>query len=301
VELRAVAPDTLLTTRALDFLAAGPADAATLIAHVCQLPGAPRAVAEHMADALFAGHRAFARDGDGRWCLSAQLPAAPAAVREAAPAPVPGLDALDYVVVDVETTGTRPWDGDRITEIAAVVVRGGRVVERYETLVNPQRPIPPMITQLTNISWAMVRDAPTFAQVCDEVLGRLEGRVFVAHNAEFDWRFVSAEVQRATGRRLEGERLCTVRLARRLLPQLRSRRLDSVAWHYGIDIEARHRAGGDALATALVLLRLLADARSRECASWEDLQRMLGAGTSRARRPRRPPAMPRGMDRDAGA
>jgi DNA polymerase-3 subunit epsilon len=211
------------------------------------------------------------------------------------------LAALDYAVVDVETTGTRPWNGDRITEIAVIIVRQGRVTERFETLVNPQRPIPPMITALTSISWAMVKDAPTFREICDQVLGVLEGRIFVAHNAEFDWRFVTAEVERATGRRLDGERLCTVRLARRLLPQLRSRRLDSVALHYGIDIAARHRAGGDALATAHVLLRLLGDARSRECHSWEDLQRLLAASTAAARRGRRPPAMPRPVDRDTTA
>ncbi|HEU4565427.1 MAG TPA: 3'-5' exonuclease, partial [Gemmatimonadaceae bacterium] len=180
-------------------------------------------------------------------------------------------------------------------------VRGGRVVERFESLVNPQRPIPPMITALTNISWAMVKDAPTFRDICDQVLATLGGRIFVAHNADFDWRFVSAEVQRATGRRLDGERLCTVRLARRLLPQLRSRRLDSVVNHYGIEIEARHRAGGDAEATARVLLRLLADARGRDCDSWEELPGLLAARTARRSRGRRPPAMPRPIDKDTTA
>lgn len=296
--MRAIAEDTFLTTRAHDFLAAGPADAVSLIAHVCQLPGPPRVVAEHMAEALFAGQRAFARDGEGRWCLAAQLrPDEP----PAAAAPRPSLTSLDYVVVDVETTGTRAWGADRITEVAAVVVRQGRVVERFETLVNPQRPIPPMITALTNISWAMVRDAPTFREVCDDLLRVLEGRVFVAHNASFDWAFVSAEVQRATGQRLEGDQLCTVRLARKLLPELRSRRLDSVAHHYGVEIEARHRAGGDALATAHVLLRLLESARCHDCETWDDLQRLLAAGTGRAKRYRRPPAMPRPVDKDTTA
>lgn len=193
------------------------------------------------------------------------------------------LTSLSYVVVDVETTGMRPFDGDRVTEIAAVVVRDGAIVDTYQTLINPERSIPSFITALTHISHAMVRDAPLFHEVCPDVLRLLAGHVFVAHNAAFDWRFVTAEVMRATGRGLEAPQLCTVRLARRLLPHLPSRRLDSVARYYGIEIAGRHRAGGDALATAQILLRLLADARARDCHSWSDLQRLLGARSRRAR------------------
>jgi len=185
------------------------------------------------------------------------------------------LSTLSYVVVDVETTGMRPFDGDRITEFAAVVVRDGVITERYETLINPERSIPAMITALTHISTAMVRNAPRFHEVCPRVLGLLEGHVFVAHNAKFDWGFLTAEVMRATGRGIMGRQLCTVRLARRILPQLPSRRLDAVAAHYGIQIPARHRAGGDAIATAHVLLRLLADARDRDCHRWSDLEQLL--------------------------
>jgi DNA polymerase-3 subunit epsilon len=303
---------TLLISRALDFLVAGPADCVPLVEHICQLPGAPRVVAEHMVEALLGGHPAFARGADGRWWLAAQLerelaavPAVPGVPADlAAPAPPPvdptTLSALSYAVVDVETTGMRAGGGDRITEIAAVIVRDGTVVERFETLVNPERPIPPMITALTDISWSMVKDAPRFRDICDDVLRLLEGRVFVAHNAEFDWRFLTAEVARATGRRLDGQRLCTVRLARRLLPHLRSRRLDAVAYHYGIEIPARHRAGGDAVATAHVLLRLLRDARDRDCRRWEDLQRLLVTRQAAPRR-HRPSGMPRPVDRDTTA
>jgi DNA polymerase-3 subunit epsilon len=193
------------------------------------------------------------------------------------------------------------WRGDRITEFAAIVVRDGVVAERFETLVNPERSIPPMITHLTHINWEMVRDAPRFRDICEQVVGVLRGHVFVAHNAEFDWRFVSAEVQRATGQRLSGRRLCTVRLARHVLPQLRSRRLDSVANYYGVEILARHRAGGDAVATAHVLLRLLDEARERECRCWDDLQRLLAASMARWPHPRRPSAMPRPVDKDTTA
>ena len=316
--------DTLLTSRAHDYLAAGPADAVALVEHVCQLPGAPRVVAEHMAEALFAGRPQFTRDGDGRWRLAER----PGPGREiGAPSPIissasalatdvaetlealPYLPAriadelktLSYVVVDVETTGGRAYAGDRITEFASVVVRDGVVTDVFETLINPERSIPPWITQLTNITWDMVKDAPTFRDVCDRVVEVLEGHIFVAHNATFDWRFVCAEVARANGQRLDGHRLCTVRLARKLLPQLPRRTLDYVAAHYGVEITARHRAAGDAVATAHVLLGLLRDARERGVASWDALDRLLSRRSGRARRRRRPPAMPTPVRRDTTA
>lgn len=298
--------ETRLTERALAFLAIGPSDATALIEHVCQMPGAPRVVAEQMALALFAERPEFLRSADGRWSLAPDP--APAATTVAEQHAVydastgrDELASLSYVVVDVETTGTSPWSGDRITEIAAIVVRDGVVAEHFETLVNPERAIPPMITALTQINWEMVKDAPPFREICEKLLGVLSGHVFVAHNADFDWRFVSSEVQRATGQRLSGRKLCTVRLARRVLPQLRSRRLDSVANYYGVEILARHRAAGDAVATAHVLLRLLDEARDRDCRCWNDLQRLLGAREDRGPRSRRPSAMPRPVDKDTTA
>jgi DNA polymerase III subunit epsilon len=279
----------LLADRAADYLKAGPADSRSLIASVCQLSSLPAAVAEHMAYTLLAGHPRFVRTPDGAWRLSE--PAPPEWRQPAAVIDEPLLSALSFAVVDVETTGGRPDTGDRITEIAAVTVKDGQVVDVYETLVNPERSIPPFITRLTNISWEMVREKAPFRDVCADVLRAIDGHVFVAHNAGFDWRFVSAEVSRATGRELTGRRLCTVRLARRLLPQLRSRSLDYVARHYGVEIPEgmRHRAAGDALATAHCLLRLLDDARGHGCERWSDLERFLstGSATPKKRRPRR--------------
>ena len=292
---------TLLAERAADYLRAGPADSRSLIASVCQLTVLPDLVAEHMAASLLGGHPHFGRTLDGRWRLS-ESPAPAWRVRPDDAEPL--LSSLSFAVVDVETTGGRPEGGDRITEIAVVTVRDGRICDVYETLVNPERSIPPFITRLTNISWEMVCDKAPFRDVCDDVLGVLEGHVFVAHNAAFDWRFVSAEVARSRGRELTGRRLCTVRLARRLLPQLRSRSLDWVARHYDVQIEPgkRHRAAGDALATAHCLLRLLDDARDRGCERWSDLERLLAASTGvRKRRGRRAPAMPRPVDRDTTA
>jgi DNA polymerase-3 subunit epsilon len=294
---------SLLTERAADYLAAGPADPQTLISHVCQIPGAPRAVAEHMATALFAGQRRFTRDGDGRWRLrdAAAADGAPLSSTFAGTSLASTLADEPFVVVDVETTGTRATGGDRITEVAVVKVQHGAATLVFDSLINPDRPIPPAIVAITNITWEMVKDAPRFADVCDQLLGVLEGHVFVAHNASFDWRFVSAEVARATRRPLAGRSLCTVRLARRILPQLRRRNLDALAAFYGVDNPARHRAGGDALVTAQILLRLLDAARDRGCASFDDVDRLVRAGTSAKRRPRRPPALPHSTKDDGYA
>jgi len=206
-----------------------------------------------------------------------------------------------YAVVDVEATGGRVSGGDRITEVAVVQVKDGVATTLVDTLVNPQRIIPPWVSRLTNISAEMVRCAPTFAEICDQVLGALDGRVFVAHNVNFDWRFLNMEIERATGRTLAGRKLCTVKLVKKLLPQLRRRSLDWVALHYGVEIRQRHRAGGDAEATARVFQRLLSDACGEGCESWHDLQRLLIAPTPKARRSRRPPALPQPVDKDTTA
>lgn len=185
------------------------------------------------------------------------------------------LRSLSYAVVDVETTGTRQYGGDRVMEVAVVHVRDGTAATAVEFLVNPQRAIAPWVTRLTGIRWEMVHEAPTFGDIADRIHEALDGRVFVAHNVRFDWRFLSMELRRATGRGLDGRRLCTVKLARKLLPHLRRRNLDTLAWHYEIPIIGRHRAGGDARATAQVLMRLLADARRQDVDTWDHLEATL--------------------------
>src|SRR5918999_3615713 len=279
--------DALLVSRARDYLAAGPATAQQLIAAVCQLPSVPPAVAEHMAATLLSDVTAIHRDAEGLW-VHEPRPHTSGSVR---------LNALSYAVVDLETTGGGYQGGDRIPEIAAVIVRGDEIVDVFETLVNPRRSIPPWVTRLTNISWGMVKDAPPFEALCDKVIDMLGGHVFVAHNARFDWGFLNAELARTAGRTLDGPRLCTVKLARTLLPHLRRRSLDYVAMHYGVEIHNRHRAGGDAIATARVLIRLLGAARERGCQTWHDLDQLL-ATAPRRRRPRRRPAMPQAVTHD---
>lgn len=286
---------TLLSEKAAKYLERGPTDVVELIGVICSLPGAPRIVAEHMARAIFSGRPEFEMDPIGRWKLAPSNSLAPAPDRMK-----PGrLTSLSYVVVDVETTGGQP-PSHRVTEFASVIVRDGRITEVFETLVNPERPIPPFVTKLTKISTQMVRDAPTFSAIVPRVLDALEGNIFAAHNATYDWHFVSHEVARASGARLVGPRLCTVRLAKSLLPQLPRRSLDHIANYYGVGISARHRAGGDAVATASCLIRMLDDAAQRGCETWDDLERFQRRRHGKRKRGR-PSALPRPVDRDTTA
>ncbi len=182
------------------------------------------------------------------------------------------LHALEYAVVDVETTGTAADRGDRVTEVAAVIVRDGVVTDTFASLVRPGRPIPPFIVRLTGITEAMVATAPPFAAIAPVLHTTLTGRIFVAHNAAFDWAFVRAELDRAIGEVPEVPVLCTVRLARRLLSHLPRRNLDAVTAHFGVSIDARHRALGDAAATAQVLVRLLDLLGQEGVHTWGDLE-----------------------------
>ncbi|HEY8176252.1 MAG TPA: 3'-5' exonuclease [Gemmatimonadaceae bacterium] len=185
------------------------------------------------------------------------------------------LRSLSYAVVDVETTGTRVHGGDRIMEVAVVHVRDGIATTAAEFLVNPQRPVSPWVSRLTGITWETVHEAPTFGDIAERIQESIDGHVFVAHNVRFDWRFLSMELQRATGRGLRGRRLCTVKFARKLLPYLRRRNLDALAWHYDVPIIGRHRAGGDARATARILQHMFVEARRQDVDTWNQLETLL--------------------------
>ena len=240
-----------LIRRAVVRLGAGPTHPLELAGDVLGLAGHPGAASAAVFQLLGADPR-FLVDGEGVWSLDPTL----------APLGAP-LSEVPFAVVDVETTGGRAWNGHRVVEIAIVEVRGGAIVDEYQTLVNPGQGIPSMITSLTGITNDMTSVAPYFEHIAEHVAGRLEGRAFVAHNVTFDWSFVSAELVRANVDVPNVPRLCTVRMVRRLVPALRHRNLDVVTRHFGVDIHARHRAHGDALATARVLLRLLDEAGGR--------------------------------------
>ncbi|MGZ3297458.1 MAG: exonuclease domain-containing protein [Asticcacaulis sp.] len=157
-----------------------------------------------------------------------------------------------YVVVDVETTGGRP-PLDRVTEIGAVKVRGGRIVDEWSSLINPQRHIPAMITQLTGITNAMVAEAPLFADVADAFEAFMAGSVFVAHNVNFDHGFIASEYRRLE-KPFRYPKLCTCASMRRLYPGHDSYGLAALSRAYNIRLDNHHRALADARATAELLL-----------------------------------------------
>jgi len=255
-------PARTLVERALDLLLLEPCGADRLSREVLGLPNAPRAVAERLAVALLGADPRIHRLNDGRWAVVAEVQGSPL------------IEECAFAVVDCETTGVRAAGSDRITDIAVVVVQGARRELVFESLVNPGFPIPTWITGVTGITDTMVRNAPLFEEIADQLLAALAGRVFVAHNARFDWRFVAAEVRRSSALAVDGPRLCTVRLARRLLPHLESRSLDSLTYYFGLTNPARHRAAGDALATAELLQRLLELARDTGARTLADLEGM---------------------------
>ena len=168
-------------------------------------------------------------------------------------------------VIDFETTGSSPGQGARATEIAAVRVQDGRIVDHYQSLMNSGAWVPPFIEQLTGISNAMLADAPPADRVMHEVMRFTRGLPLVAHNAAFDRAFWQAEGERAGCAPDTAHRFaCTVRLSRRLHPQAPNHRLGTLAaWHHLPDQGRAHRALADALTTAQLLLRLQHDLADR--------------------------------------
>ena len=156
-----------------------------------------------------------------------------------------------YAIVDIETTGGYAGN-HRVTEIAIYQHDGVRITDSFHTLVNPGRNVPQFITGLTGITTEMVRNAPSFGEIADEIYDWLKDRVFVAHNAQFDYSFIKKEFEEV-GVVWGPKKLCTVRLSRKIIPGLHSYSLGRLAESLGIKITDRHRAGGDALATASIL------------------------------------------------
>ena len=182
---------------------------------------------------------------------------------------------LSFAVVDLETTGGSAIY-DRIVEVAVVRLDGGEIVDRYEQLVDPKVAIPPFITRLTGIDGRMLRGKPAFGEIAEDVRLALGELPLVAHNASFDEAFLRHAFARV-GRKLTNPKLCTLRLARRLLPRLPTYRLDALTTYFGIKNRKRHRALGDAEATALVLSRLLDLAAERGVETFDGLLALQGS------------------------
>ncbi|WP_269533479.1 3'-5' exonuclease family protein [Chitinimonas sp. BJYL2] len=196
---------------------------------------------------------------------------------------MPSLLDQPFVFVDLETTGANA-QRDRITEVGIVEWDGNTATE-WSSLVNPETTIPPFITRLTGISDAMVADAPVFATLAPDLLARLQGRVFVAHNARFDYGFLRNEFKRA-GLDFKSRVVCTVKLSKKLFPGEYKHNLDAVSERNGLVVSGeRHRALTDAQLIYQFLVKMKAE-RPRD-----ELDAAL-EGISRQ------PSLPPGLDPD---
>lgn len=160
-----------------------------------------------------------------------------------------------FAVADIETTGGHA-SSNGITEIAIIIHDGEKVLQVYETLVNPHQPIPYFIQKLTGITDEMVQLAPSFEEIAPKLYDLLQGKIFVAHNVNFDYSFLHHQFS-TLGYHLQCQKLCTVRFARKVIPKLASYSLGKLCAHLQIPVYNRHRAGGDATATAQLLQLLL--------------------------------------------
>jgi len=162
-----------------------------------------------------------------------------------------------YAIVDIETTGGYA-SGNGITEIAVFVHDGTKITRHFESLVNPRQPIPRYITALTGIDNEMVADAPAFEEIADVLHNLLRDNIFIAHSVNFDYSFVRHQLKNA-GYELGAKKLCTVRLSKKVFPGLPSYSLGNLCRSLGIDVENRHRAGGDAKATVRLFEHMLSN------------------------------------------
>ena len=181
---------------------------------------------------------------------------------------------------DLETTGAKA-PPCRVTEIGAYRVKGGQVVEEFQTLVNPETPIPPFISMLTGITDEMVRNVPLSRTL--RTISCVRRRfVLVAHNSGFDMGFINHEIGGIFGKyRLANPCLCTVQLSRRLLPDILNHKLKTVAEHYSIDLVNHHRAAADAFATAHVFINLINKLQDNGVTDLATLRRLAARGGKR--------------------
>jgi DNA polymerase-3 subunit epsilon len=183
-----------------------------------------------------------------------------------------------YAIIDIETTGGRA-DREKITEIAIILHDGEKIIDEWETLLNPERAIPYNITQITGITDGMVADAPKFFEVAKKIVEMTEGAIFVAHNVRFDYGFIYEEFRRL-GFTYMRKQLCTVRLSRKSFPGLKSYALGNLIKHFGIKVNARHRAMADTAATVELLEMIFEKEKSEE-----DVLDMINLGVKESKLP----------------
>ncbi len=180
---------------------------------------------------------------------------------------------VTFTVVDVETTGSNPGLA-RVIEVGAVKISQGKIVDTFHSLTNPGQRIPFFISWMTGISNSMVKNAPPFFTFAEEFRNFLQGTVFVAHNAQFDYEFIKTEFIRAEYPVLLNPMLCTIKLARRIFPGFTHYNLRDLSRNLGIPLERAHRALDDCLATAKILLLMLEKLTSFGLNDLTDLERI---------------------------
>jgi len=163
----------------------------------------------------------------------------------------------DYAVIDLETTGKNVPDG-KIIEIAIVKIKQCKIIDYFHSLINPCTKLNWYVSKLTGIKSYMLKNAPTFKELAPEIVSFLGNSIIVAHNANFDYPFLKCELERAIdGFTFQNEKLCTVMLARKRFPELGKYNLDFIMQNFNINNPDRHRAYGDAMATAEFFLKFL--------------------------------------------
>jgi len=170
------------------------------------------------------------------------------------------LNSNKYAVIDIETTGGKATT-DRITEVGIVIFENGEITDQFSSLVNPDRSIPPFIVRITGITDNMVKDAPRFYEIAKQIVEMTEDAIFVAHNSSFDYGFIKEEF-RQLGYDYTRKTLCTVRLTRKVYPNLKSHSLGNLIKNFNISVKNRHRALDDALATVDILQRILSETKN---------------------------------------
>lgn len=171
------------------------------------------------------------------------------------------IEDLTFSIVDTETTGMHS-EFNRIMDIGIVTMKNGKILDKWESLIDPQQSVPYWITEYTKLSYKDVKGQPKFNQVATKIIDKIQNTVFVAHNVGFDYWFLHHELRRINYF-WNSPKLCTVMLGRKLIPELKYVNLDILSDYYNIEISARHRALPDAEATAYILKELIGIAKER--------------------------------------
>ena len=177
---------------------------------------------------------------------------------------------MTFTIVDIETTGLSPYY-HKITEIAALRYNDGKITKEFSTLINPEVPIPRFITRLTGIDNELVKDAPKIDEAIPKFTKFLGDTAFVAHNAGFDFKFLNYFSELHTKDTFDNHKICTCRLARRLLPELPKKKLGHICEHFNITNDSAHRAMGDARATVEIFDNFIKMMREKDIHEIEDI------------------------------